>query len=77
MLTSDVFKTAALPSPSAACVTFARLHFLLSLYVYSAAQHALHRRESDEGAGKGAIAGAWATKKDLLETKKVSRNAVR
>ena len=37
------------------------------------AQHAVHRRESsEETSGSGAIAGAWATREDLLETKKVS-----
>lgn len=37
------------------------------------AQHAVHRRESggDDKAGAGAIAGAWATREDLIETKKV------
>lgn len=38
----------------------------------SRAQHAVHRRESgDDKPGAGAIAGAWATREDLLETKKV------
>lgn len=34
------------------------------------AQHAVHRRESS--GTSGAVAGAWATREDLLETKKVS-----
>lgn len=36
------------------------------------AQHAVHRREGSEGKSNGgSIAGAWATREDLLETKKV------
>lgn len=35
------------------------------------AQHAFQRRESEEKAGAGSIAGAWASRDDLLETKKV------
>ncbi|CAM9435944.1 unnamed protein product [Pylaiella littoralis] len=43
-----------------------------SLTPEAAAKHAVHRRESGEDKpGAGAIAGAWATREDLLETKKL------
>eukprot|EP00752_Nemacystus_decipiens_P015159 g13504.t1 len=41
-----------------------------SLSPEAAAKHAVHRRESS-GTASGAVAGAWATREDLLETKKL------
>eukprot|EP00903_Cladosiphon_okamuranus_P018370 g16899.t1 len=41
-----------------------------SLSPEAAAKHAVHRRESS-GTSPGAGAGAWATREDLLETKKL------
>ncbi|CAM9697547.1 unnamed protein product [Ectocarpus sp. 12 AP-2014] len=42
------------------------------------AQHAVHRREGSEGKSSGgSIAGAWATREDLLETKKLLENQLK
>ncbi|CAM9231199.1 unnamed protein product [Scytosiphon promiscuus] len=44
----------------------------VSLSPEAAAKHAVHRRDSnDNTSGAGPIAGAWATREDLLETKKL------
>ena len=41
------------------------------LRCFRLAQHAVQRRESDASSTEGPLAGAWATREDLLDTKKV------
>ncbi|CAM9473705.1 unnamed protein product [Ectocarpus sp. 4 AP-2014] len=49
-----------------------------SLSPEAAAKHAVHRREGSEGKSSGgSIAGAWATREDLLETKKLLENQLK
>ncbi|CAM9237605.1 unnamed protein product [Sphacelaria rigidula] len=80
-ITTKVVKAAADETPLTLAVMRDHLEKELNeeaaLSPEAAAKHALHRRESDEAAGKGVIAGAWATRKDLLETKKLLENQLK
>lgn len=55
----------------ACCTSPLAYPMLRLLHCFPRAQHAVHRRDSETSSEEGPIAGAWATREDLLDTKKV------